>query len=59
MKKSVNSLIGFIIIILNLKIILKKFLIILNLTKAQVFYIYKLIKVIKIHEYQNFLLLAL
>lgn len=45
-KKSICSLIIFVLLVINLKVILKEFLSLTNLSKAQAFYIHKPIKII-------------
>lgn len=53
-----NSSICFILIIIDLKVIKKKFLNLPNLSEAQVSYIYKLLQVVMIYKYKNFMLKA-
>ena len=45
-KKNLYSFIGFFFIILNSIMVIKKLLVLKNLTKAQIFHIYKLVKVV-------------
>lgn len=58
MKKSIYNSIGFALIIINPKILLKKLRDPTNLFKALIFYIQKLIKVVIVDKNQKLLLLA-
>ena len=52
-KQSGCNFINFLLIIINLEVIIKKFLNLKNLIRAQIFYVYKLIKVFILYEYKN------
>lgn len=56
MRWSIGNFVYFILAIIYLKIVLEKFLSLTDLAKAQVFYIYKRIKVFIIGKYKNFVL---
>lgn len=58
-KKSICSSISYYLTIINLKIIMRKFLGPLDLLKTQVLHIYKLTEVIIVYEHQYFILTAL
>ena len=52
-KKSIYNYIYFFLIIINKKVVIKKLLGLINLIKAEIFYIYKLVKVDIIYKDKN------
>ena len=52
-KKSIYNYIHFFLIIINKKVVIKKLLGLINLIKAEIFYIYKLVKVDIIYKDKN------
>ena len=52
-KKNIYSFINFFLIIFNLKVVKKEFLSLINIKKAQTFYIYKLTTVVVICKVNN------
>ena len=57
-RKSISYSINLFLIIINLKVILKKFLGLANLTKIQTLYIYKLTKVIIVSKNKDLVFIA-
>ena len=58
LKQGIGSSICFALIIIDFKMVLRKFLSSANLSGAQTFYIHKLPKVLMIDKYENFMLRA-
>lgn len=58
-KQSVHNFVGFALTIISLKMISRELLGLTDLTRIQNFCIHKLIKVIILYKYQNFVFVAL
>lgn len=59
LRQGIGSSVCFALIVINSEIITKKFLSLTDLSEAQTLYIYKLVEVVKVDKYKNFMLRAL
>lgn len=54
MQQNIHSLISLVLLLINIKVIVRKFLSLLNLSKIKIFIYYKPIKILIVNKNKNF-----